>query len=128
MRSGIKNVCFFYMKKRLLTPAINPAIKTTNTRLFFMLITSSIYYHILDTIFLPNFLFSFFGLNGKKKEFRPILKNEYILMGILDKLFDKHKITNTLSRDLTKPIKQFGAKTSFNREYYRPNFNFGGGV
>ena len=42
-------------------------------------------------------------------------------MGILDKLFDKHKITNTLSRDLTKPVKSFGAKTSFNRAFYTHN-------
>lgn len=45
-----------------------------------------------------------------------------VYMGILDKLFDKHGIKNNLARDLTKPITRFGAKTSFNRAFYRPDF------
>ena len=45
-----------------------------------------------------------------------------IYMGILDKLFEKHNIQNHLARDLTQPIRRFGAKTSFNRAFYKPNF------
>ena len=43
-------------------------------------------------------------------------------MGILDKLFEKHGIKNNLASDLTQPIRRFGAKTSFNRAFYKPNF------
>ena len=45
-------------------------------------------------------------------------------MGILDQLFEKHGInqTNNLARALTQPIRRFGATTSFNRAFYRPNF------
>ena len=40
-------------------------------------------------------------------------------MGILDKLFDKHAIQNTLARELTKPVKSFGTKTHFSRTFYQ---------
>ena len=42
-------------------------------------------------------------------------------MGVLDKLFDKHNISNSLARDITKPVQQLGTKTKFNRAFYRPN-------
>ena len=44
-------------------------------------------------------------------------------MGILDKLFDKHAIQNTLARELTKPVKSFGTKTHFSRTFYQPKKN-----
>ncbi len=40
-------------------------------------------------------------------------------MGVLDKLFDKHKIANTLARDLTKPVVKLGGTiTTFSRAFF----------
>ena len=42
-------------------------------------------------------------------------------MGILDKLFIKHDIQNTLAKEITKPVdKSKQVETTFDREYYRP--------